>query len=158
MSGLRCPHHAARLWRRLHSATAAPAPPRCIRRRRRSAPQPSTKFHGKSRTRRFAPRTQFAAKFPCRCRRRRRMSADGDDFRLFRQSAARPPVFHGWAYFLCTFRTIEMQNFRKSLANSVETLGQNRYNRDNHTTSAAAARRARRPLSRPSRPDRKSVV
>src|SRR5699024_4252405 len=87
---------------------------------------PSTKFYGKSRTRRYAPRTQFAAKFPCRCRRRRRMSADGDDFRLFRQSAARPPVFHGWAYFLCTFRTIEKQNFRKSLANSVETLGQNR--------------------------------
>src|SRR5699024_12128887 len=28
-----------------------------------------------------APRTQFAAKFPCRCRRRRRMSADSDDFR-----------------------------------------------------------------------------
>ena len=47
---------------------------------------PSTKFYGKSRTRRFAPRTQFAVKFPCRCRRRRRMSADGDDFRLFRQS------------------------------------------------------------------------
>ena len=46
---------------------------------------PSTKFYGKSRTRRFAPRTQFAVKFPCRCRRRRRMSADGDDFRFFRQ-------------------------------------------------------------------------
>src|SRR5699024_4203157 len=39
---------------------------------------PSTKFYGKSRTRSTAPRTQFAAKFPCRCRRRRRMSADGD--------------------------------------------------------------------------------
>ena len=47
---------------------------------------PSTKFYGKSRTRRFAPRTQFAVKFPCRCHRRRRMSADGADFRLFRQS------------------------------------------------------------------------
>src|SRR5699024_2842840 len=47
---------------------------------------PSTKFCGKSRTRRYAPRTQFAVKFPCRCRRRRRMSADGDGFRLFRQS------------------------------------------------------------------------
>ena len=44
---------------------------------------PSTKFHVKSRTRRYAPRTQFAAKFPCQCRRRRRMSADGDDFRIF---------------------------------------------------------------------------
>ena len=44
MSGLRCPHHAARLGRRLHSATAAPAPPRCIRRRRRSAPQPFDKI------------------------------------------------------------------------------------------------------------------
>ena len=44
MSGLRCPHHAARLGRRLHSATAAPAPPRCIRRRRRSASQPFDKI------------------------------------------------------------------------------------------------------------------
>src|SRR5699024_5983034 len=44
MSGLRCPHHAARLERRLHSATAAPAPPRCIRRRRRSASQPFDKI------------------------------------------------------------------------------------------------------------------
>ena len=41
---------------------------------------PSTKFCGKSRTRRFAPRTQFAAEFPWWCRRRRRMSADGDGF------------------------------------------------------------------------------
>src|SRR5699024_3249523 len=89
MSGLRCPHRAARLGRRLHSATAAPAPPRCIRRRRRSAPQPSTKFCGESRTRHFVPRTQFAAKFPCWCRRRRRMSADGDGFYTFSKSEAR---------------------------------------------------------------------
>ena len=41
-SGLRCPHHAARAEARLHSATAAPAPSRCIRRRRRSTPQPLT--------------------------------------------------------------------------------------------------------------------
>ena len=50
---------------------------------------PSTKFYGKSRTRHFVPRTQFAVKFPCRCRRRRRMSADGDGFRLFRQSVCK---------------------------------------------------------------------
>src|SRR5699024_3839868 len=42
--------------------------------------------------------TQFGVKFPCRCRRRRHMSADGDGFRLFRQSGAapakaEPPIF-----------------------------------------------------------------
>ena len=46
----------------------------------------STKFYAKSRTRHCVPRTQFDVKFPRRCRRRRQMSADGDDFRLFRQS------------------------------------------------------------------------
>ena len=39
-SGLRCPHRTARAEARLCSATAAPAPSRCIRRRRRSTPQP----------------------------------------------------------------------------------------------------------------------
>src|SRR5699024_10858826 len=38
-----------------------------------------------------APRTQFAAKFPCRCRRRRRMSADGDVFNFF-DRPKRPPA------------------------------------------------------------------
>ena len=47
---------------------------------------PSTKFYAKSRTRHCVPRTQFDVKFPRKCRRRRHMSADGDDFRLFRQS------------------------------------------------------------------------
>src|SRR5699024_5872280 len=56
---------------------------------------PSTKFYSKSRARSKAPRTQFAAKFPCRCRRRRRMSADGDGFELLPQSDGRNPfVFH----------------------------------------------------------------
>ena len=41
-SGLRCPHRTARAEARLCSATAAPAPSRCIRRRRRSTPQPLT--------------------------------------------------------------------------------------------------------------------
>ena len=58
-------------------------PRRCLRLLFHPLESHSTKFHGKSRTRRFAPRTQFAAKFPCRCRRRRHVSADGDDFRLF---------------------------------------------------------------------------
>ena len=40
----------------------------------------STKFHGKSRTRHFVPRTQFSAKFPCMCPCRRRRSADEDGF------------------------------------------------------------------------------
>src|SRR5699024_4685452 len=48
-----------------------------------------TKFHGKSRTRSKAPRTQFAAKFPCRCRRRRHMSADGDIFNFFKTKQKR---------------------------------------------------------------------
>ena len=39
-SGLRCPHRAACAEAHLRSATAAPAPSRCIRRRRRSTPQP----------------------------------------------------------------------------------------------------------------------
>src|SRR5699024_9570865 len=65
---------------------------------------PSTKFCGKSRTRRYAPRTQFAAKFPCRCRRRRRMSADGDDFRIFRQSVASPS---GRGVFFCGVRRLQ---------------------------------------------------
>ena len=42
ITGLRCPHHAAHAEACLHSATAAPAPSRCIRRRRRSTPQPLT--------------------------------------------------------------------------------------------------------------------
>ena len=40
ITGLRYPHHAAHAEACLHSATAAPAPSRCIRRRRRSTPQP----------------------------------------------------------------------------------------------------------------------
>ena len=39
-SGLRCPHRTARAEARLCSATAAPAPFRFLRRRRRSTPQP----------------------------------------------------------------------------------------------------------------------
>ena len=39
-SGLRCPHRTARAEARLCSATAAPAPSRFLRRRRRSTPQP----------------------------------------------------------------------------------------------------------------------
>ena len=39
-TGLRYPHHTAHAEACLHSATAAPAPSRCIRRRRRSTPQP----------------------------------------------------------------------------------------------------------------------
>ena len=42
ITGLRSPHHAAHAEACLHSATAAPAPSRCIRRRRRSTPQPLT--------------------------------------------------------------------------------------------------------------------
>ena len=40
ITGLRYPHHTAHTEACLHSATAAPAPSRCIRRRRRSTPQP----------------------------------------------------------------------------------------------------------------------
>ena len=40
ITGLRYPHHTAHAEACLHSATAAPAPSRCIRRRRRSTPQP----------------------------------------------------------------------------------------------------------------------
>ena len=40
ITGLRCPHRAACAKAHLRSATAAPAPSRCIRRRRRSTPQP----------------------------------------------------------------------------------------------------------------------
>ena len=40
ITGLRCPHHAAHAEACLHSATAAPAPSRFLRRRRRSTPQP----------------------------------------------------------------------------------------------------------------------
>ena len=40
ITGLRSPHHVAHAEACLHSATAAPAPSRCIRRRRRSTPQP----------------------------------------------------------------------------------------------------------------------
>ena len=40
ITGLRYPHHAAHAEACLHSATAAPAPSRCIRRRRRSTPHP----------------------------------------------------------------------------------------------------------------------
>ena len=39
-SGLRCPHRAACAEAHSRSATATPAPSRCIRRRRRSTPQP----------------------------------------------------------------------------------------------------------------------
>ncbi len=39
-SGLRCPHRAACAEAHLRSATVKPAPSRCIRRRRRSTPQP----------------------------------------------------------------------------------------------------------------------
>ena len=42
ITGLRCPHRAACAEAHLRSATAAPAPSRCIRRRRRSTPQPLT--------------------------------------------------------------------------------------------------------------------
>src|SRR5699024_10287240 len=55
---------------------------------------PSTKFYGKSRTRRFVPRTQFAVKFPWWCRRRRRMSADGDGFYTF-STVCIPPAKPG---------------------------------------------------------------
>ena len=40
ITGLRYPHHAAHAEACLHSATAAPAPSRFLRRRRRSTPQP----------------------------------------------------------------------------------------------------------------------
>ena len=42
ITGLRSPHHAAHAEACLHSATAAPAPSRFLRRRRRSTPQPLT--------------------------------------------------------------------------------------------------------------------
>ena len=42
ITGLRYPHHAAHAEACLHSATAAPAPSRFLRRRRRSTPQPLT--------------------------------------------------------------------------------------------------------------------
>ena len=63
-AGLRCPHRAARQVWRLRSATAAPAPPRCFRRRRRLASQPSTKFTPKSRTRRGLLAHNFGVNFP----------------------------------------------------------------------------------------------
>ena len=40
ITGLRYPHHTAHAEACLHSATAAPAPSRFLRRRRRSTPQP----------------------------------------------------------------------------------------------------------------------
>ena len=50
---------------------------------------PSKKFYGKSRTRHFVPRTQFAVKFPWWCRRRRACPPTATDFILFRQSEQR---------------------------------------------------------------------
>ena len=88
---------------------------------------PSTKFYGKSRTRHFVPRTQFAVKFPWWCRRRRRMSADGDGFYTFRQSEQRllrcltleytmHKVFQGFApcirYLLANFPALWIYQIR----------------------------------------------
>ena len=94
------------LERRLRSATAAPAPPCCIRHWRRSASQPFDKILRQTAHSSRAPRTQFAAKFPCMCHRRRRnlrpksracgpvglrnapagaVSADGDGFKISRR-------------------------------------------------------------------------
>ncbi|HJC08604.1 MAG TPA: response regulator transcription factor [Candidatus Gemmiger stercorigallinarum] len=101
MSGLRCPHHAARLGRRLHSATAAPAPPRCIRRRRRSAPQPFNKIlrqiaHSEHSSSHTICRKIFLSVSPssAHVRRRRRI------LYFFRQSARPPPSAGRRALFL----------------------------------------------------------
>ena len=49
-----------------------------------------------------APRTQFAAKFPCMCRRRRRMSADGDVFKQYESARGDPAGF-----LLCGFSFLQ---------------------------------------------------
>ena len=68
ITGLRYPHHAAHAEACLHSATAAPAPSRCIRRRRRSTPQPLTGEPFK----RPPPKASPARGGGCAARRRRR--------------------------------------------------------------------------------------
>ena len=72
ITGLRSPHHVAHAEACLHSATAAPAPSRCIRRRRRSTPQPLT---GEPSQTAAARKASPARGGGCAVRRRRRGAA-----------------------------------------------------------------------------------
>ena len=69
ITGLRCPHRAACAEAHLRSATAAPAPSRCIRRRRRSTPQP---LAGEPSGRQALYKASPARGGGCAARRRRR--------------------------------------------------------------------------------------
>ena len=72
ITGLRSPHHAAHAEACLHSATAAPAPSRFLRRRRRSTPQPLT---GEPSQTAAARKASPARGGGCAVRRRRRGAA-----------------------------------------------------------------------------------
>ena len=91
ITGLRYPHHAAHAEACLHSATAAPAPSRCIRRRRRSTPQP---LAGEPSGRRL-PKASPARGGGCAVRRRRRgaLPACGGD--ILQNSAGHCPASAG---------------------------------------------------------------
>ena len=79
ITGLRYPHHAAHAEACLHSATAASAPSRCIRRRRRLTPQPLT---GEP-SGRQSPKASPARGGGCaaRCRRRGALPLGGGNIR-----------------------------------------------------------------------------